>query len=765
MLKRVLPALLFVSYLALLCSPVAIASVPFGFSTFSVNAENQNGTPDVQAGSHPYALTTSFTLNENPLPEGLANSPKDIRVELPPGFFGNPQATPRCEYATFVRVECPAETQVGVETTYIVSRYIGGNPLAISNNVYSVEPSPGVAAEFGYYVLGSLAPILLDVSVRTGGDYGLTVTVPNITAIAPIEGTTVTLWGVPCAVNGSGCKPEVPLLTNPTSCGVARTATIKMDPWEEPGEYVSLSSSMPEIQGCEKLYFSPSIIVTPDGTAGSTPTGLGVDLHIPQGATENPVGLAEATVKDTTVTLPAGVQVSPSAADGLMACSEEQIGLHNANPVTCPNASKVGNVEINTPLLDEPLKGSVFLAAQNANPFGSLVALYVAAESPKYGVLIKVAGQVSLDPVTGQLVTTFKETPELPFSDFKLQFFGTDRAPLTTPADCGSYATETFIEPWTGTAPVSPSSTFQITSGPAGSPCQSPPPFTPSFQAGSTNLQAGAFTPFTLTMSRPDGNQTLSRVEMQMPPGLLGTLSNVKLCGEPQASQGTCGEESLIGHTVVSAGLGNDPYTVTGGKVFITTAYGGGQYGVSIVNPAIAGPFNLGTVVVRAAINVDPHTAALHIVSDPLPTILDGIPLQLQYVNVTIDRAQFTFNPTNCTPTAIGGTLSSTGGATAAVSTPFQVTNCARLGFAPKFVVSTSGKTSRANGASLSVRLTYPTGPNYANIAKVKVDLPKQLPSRLTTLQKACTAAQFESNPAGCPAASLIGTAKAITDR
>ncbi len=241
---------------------------------------------------------------------------------------------------------------------------------------------------------------------------------------------------------------------------------------------------MPDIEGCDKLDFSPSITVKPDGDAGSTPTGLGVDLHVPPDATQNPVGLAESTVKNTTVALPAGVQVSPSAADGLLACSEEQIGLHSAFAPSCPDASKVGNVEIDTPLLDEPLKGSVFLASQNANPFGSLVALYVVAESPRYGVLIKVAGQVSLDPVTGQLVTTFKETPSLPFSDFKLQFFGTDRAPLTTPAACGTYTTETSIEPWSGTGAVSPSSKFQITSGPNGTAVSEPAAVRPELRGG-----------------------------------------------------------------------------------------------------------------------------------------------------------------------------------------------------------------------------------------------------------------------------------------
>ncbi len=738
-----------------------------------------------------------------------------MRLELPPGFVGDPNATPKCTYNEFVSTtgtSCPNDTVVGVATTYFDA---SSEIQYVDDPIYNMEPAPGVAAEFAFKG-ANIVPVFLDASVRTGGDYGITVNARNVTEAVSIYASKVTFWGVPAAashnalrgtclrvVNESGSPglgvgedeqegpaetqegpngepescpvnvPERPLLTNPTSCGVPRTAVLSVDSWEEPGNFVSDTASMPELSGCDELDFSPTIGVTPDGTAGSTPTGLNVDLHVPQDSTTNPVGLAEADVKNTTVALPAGVQLSPSAADGLMACSQAQIGLDNAARPSCPDASKVANVRIKTPLLEGELEGAVYLAApQNfagplENPFGSLVALYLVAEEPVAGVLVKLAGKVTPNPETGQLVTTFEDTPQVPFSDLKLEFYGTARAPLSTPALCGTYTTQTSITPWTGTPAVSPSSNFQITSGPAGAPCSDPAPFAPGFQAGTTNLQAGAFTPFTLTMTRPDGDQTLGRISMQMPPGLLGTLSSVKLCGEAQANAGTCGEESLIGHTVVSAGLGNDPFTVTGGKVYITTAYGGGQYGLSIVNPAQAGPFVLDEgqpVVVRASISVDPHTAALTVVSGPLPTILDGVPLQIQHVNVTIERPNgFTFNPTSCNPMAITGTLASSEGASAAVSTPFQVSNCARLGFAPKFAVSTAGKTSKADGASLAVKLTYPTGPNYANIKSVKVDLPKQLPSRLTTLQKACTAAQFEANPAGCPAASIVGHARAIT--
>jgi hypothetical protein len=344
------------------------------------------------------------------------------------------------------------------------------------------------------------------------------------------------------------------------------------------------------------------------------------------------------------------------------------------------------------------------------------------------------------------------------------------------PAFCGPYTTTASMQSWSGNPAAQSSSTFDVTSGPNGSPCPSQLPFAPELTAGSLNLQAGGFTPFTTTMSRADGNQNLAGIQLHMPPGLSGLLSGVKLCGETEGNAGTCGHESEIGETIVSVGLGGSPFSVKGGKVFITGPYEGAPFGLSIVNPAKAGPYDLekstpcDCVVVRAKIEVDPVTAALTITTDStgpyrIPTVLDGIPLQIRHVNVTINRPGFTFNPTNCNPMAITGSLQSTEGANQALSVPFQVTNCAVLGFKPSFQVSTSGKTSRATGASLHVKLTYPKAPfgSQANIKTVKVDLPKQLPSQLKTLQHACPIQTFETNPAACAAESRIGTAKAIT--
>jgi hypothetical protein len=786
----------------------------FGIEDYQLIPENAGGSIDTQAGSHPFQLTNVFTLNSQtpdqkgyPRSAGLA---KDLSGELPPGLVGNPTPFAQCtdkQFSVYLNSEnhivnaCPAQSAMGVATVTFNEPNINGFET-IAVPIFNMVPRPGEPARFAFKVAG-IVSIFLDVSVRTGKDYGVTVTAANIPEIQWLLSTKLTFWGVPgdprhdhqrgweCMYGYGTCTPSTatappPLLIMPTSCEAPFESTGQGDSWGSSAKVTEeaepLRYRLPEmIDGCNHLPFSPSISVAPDVPNGSTPTGLTVGVRVPQEAELNPEGLGESTLKDTTVALPVGVGVNPGGADGLEVCSEAQVGylpgessagdLHFTSGLPtpfCPDGSKIATAEIETPLLPHTLTGAVYLGAQAANPFGSLVAMYLVVQDPVSGTLIKLAGDVSLDAVTGQLVSTFKNTPELPFETLRLHFFGGDRAPLGTPGLCGAYTTSAAFVPWSGNETVHSTSTFNITSGPNGAPCASPLPFKPELTAGTTSIQAGGFSPFTMTMSRADGNQSLKAITLKMPPGLLGTLANTKLCPEPQANLGTCGPESQIGETIVSVGLGGNPYTVKGGKVFITEGYGGAPYGLSIVNPAKAGPYDLGIVVVRAKIEVDQITAALTVTTDTtgpykIPTILDGIPLQIQHVNVTINRPNFTFNPTNCSSLAVTGNLTSDQGATSAISVPFQVTNCAVLAFKPKLTVHTAGKTSRANGASLSVKLTYPAGPYDANIAKVKVDLPKQLPSKLPTLQKACPAATFETNPAACPPASIVGHATATT--
>ncbi|HEY5045035.1 MAG TPA: hypothetical protein VII53_04190 [Solirubrobacteraceae bacterium] len=520
----------------------------------------------------------------------------------------------------------------------------------------------------------------------------------------------------------------------------------------------------------------------PDTFEAGAPAGYDLDLTVHREQDFEPEGVAAADVKDVTAVLPVGTVISPSAATGLAACSDEQFfgpdekrGLSQPATVgACPRGSQIGTVRIKTPALEEALQGNVYLGAPLCDPCspadaqsGRMVRLFVQATSEgEGGIVVKLEGTASINQQSGQITATFKDNPQLPFSDFKMSLTGGPRATLANPSVCGPATISADLTPWSTpfTLDSAPTSTFNVTGCP-------PPQFDPSFTAGTTNNQAGAFSPFTVAFGRTDADEDLSRIQMQLPPGLLGTVASVPLCHEPQAALGTCANESLIGHTQVLTGPGAQPFLVTGGQVFLTEGYKGAPYGLSIVVPAKAGPYTLsgttgtGVVVVRAAISVDPHSAALTITSDPLPTILDGIPLQLKVANVTIDRAGFTLNPTSCNKMAIAGTVTSTQGASANESSSFQVTNCAALAFKPRFVVSTSHKTSKANGASLDAKVTFPGAAQgtEANIARVKVDLPKQLVSRLTTLQRACRAATFAANPASCPPESVIGIARTTT--
>jgi hypothetical protein len=794
----------------------------FGIQDYEVTPEGEGGEPDTQAGSHPFQMTTSLTLNTHTtsfvnsgehLLEALPNSlAKDLQFQLPPGLVGNPDAIPKCNTYVFTQeagkvpgFKCPEDTIVGVATSVVNTLAINGTPHVpgtVTVPIYNLEPSIGEPARFGF-ATPSPVGVVIDTAVRTGSDYGVTASVRDVTQLVAFVGSQVTFWGAPsdkrhdtqrgteCLAGHSAARyvksgeeaacplpeQEQPFLIMPMSCSAPAETTVEGDSWSEPGVTKNMSYTFQNMEGepfrfdgCNRLNFEPSITVKPDGEQASTPTGLSVDVHVPQDASLNPAGLAESAVKGITVTLPEGMSVNPAGAGGLEACSEQQVSLHSASIPVCPPASKIATVKVHTPLLEHDLEGAVYLAAQGANPFGSLIAMYLVAEDPISGVLVKLAGEVKLNERTGQLTTIFT-SPQLPFEDAELHFFGGSRAPLATPSLCGSYSTEASFAPWSGNPPANVSSPpFSISPGPSGEACHSPLPFEPTLTAGSLNLQAGGFTPFTMTMSRADDNQNLDAIQLKLPVGLLGTLSGVKLCGEAEGNAGTCSSESLIGHTTVSVGLGPEPYTVTGGQVFITGPYEGAPYGLSIVNPAKAGPFDLGRVVVRARIEVDPLTAALTVTSDSagpyaIPQMIDGIPLHIKHVNVTVDRSGFTFNPTNCSKLTIGANLTSSQAVMSTLSVPFQVTNCATLRFAPKFSVSTSGRTSRHNGASLNVKLTYPKASfgSEANIRSVKVSLPRQLPTRLSTLQKACPDRTFNTNPAACPPASRVGTAQAVT--
>jgi hypothetical protein len=826
---------------------VSGSPTPFGVEDFRFIPEEEGGAVDLRAGSHPFQLTTSISLNQTADIAKPPALPKDLSFQLPPGLVGNASATAQCSELDFAQIAedghtnlCPADTAIGVA---FLTVYTNGLET-YSVPLFNLAPRPGEPARFGFEVQKS--PVTIDTSVRTGRDYGVTANVSNITQLVGFLSNQITFWGVPgdprhdssrgwdCLPGGAEgvpCLPThvnspAPLLTLPSACDGPLTTSLEGDSWPTSANPAGIAlprleyqlkdgSGRPtEMTGCDQLPFSPAIKVTPDGTAASTPTGLNVDVHVPQEQALNGEGLAEAEPKTITVALPEGVAINPSSGDGLAACSESLAGftgfaaldgaseaktatftprlpgsLNSLNageadslqPAVnfCPDAAKIATATIRTPILPNPIVGAAYLASQNQNPFGSLVAMYLLAEDPVSGVVVKLAGDVHVSD-TGQLLATFENSPQAPFEDAELHFFGGERAPLATPDHCGTYTTTASLTPWSSGSVATASSAFDITSGPHGGPCPGASlPFSPSLTGGTTNIDAGAFSPLTTTIAREDGNQNMQSVQLHLPEGLEGVLAGVKLCDEADANAGTCGPESQIGETTVSAGVGGDPVSVTGGKVYITEKYAGAPFGLSIVNPVKAGPFDLehdtsnpnnqppcDCVVVRAKIEVNLLTAALTVTTDPsgphaIPHLIDGIPVQIKKVNVLVNREHFTFNPTDCDPSAITGSIGGEEGATQPVSVPFDAANCATLKFTPKFSVSTSGKTSKADGASLTAKLSEPQGD--ANITRVKVDLPKQLPSRLTTLQKACTNAQFVANPANCPAESKIGMATVTT--
>jgi hypothetical protein len=799
--------------------PVQIGSGPsFGVEDFSMAPEEEGGEVDTQAGSHPYQLTSTLALNQGGNLARPPALPRNLRLNLPAGLVGNATLLPQCGDLDFRNLVeggfedlCPADTVVGVATVTVFEPTVLGL-ATLPVPVFNLTPGQGEPARFGFEVQG--ASVALDASVRTGSDYGVSMSVSNVTQLLSFISATITLWGVPgdkshdsargwsCLVGGhwtntggrglpcAGSQEShpAPFLTMPSSCALPFQASVEGVSWttpERPDPIVlartgySLQDSFERelgLSGCERLAFSPSVEAQPDASSSSTPAGFSVHVRVPQEVSHGAEGLASSSLKDISVALPEGVRLNPSAADGLEACSEAEIGFDSVagdgsdlfSPALpspfCPAASRIGTVEFKVPVIENPLKGSVYLATQSQNPFGSLVALYIVAEDPISGVLLKLAGEVKLSD-TGQVTVSFSNNPQEPLEEATFSFFGGARAPLATPPRCGTYTTEAALSSWSEALPVGASSTFSIITGPNGGPCPNPLPFSPMLSAGMTNIQAGAFGPLTTTISREDGNQDIQTFRLHMPPGLSGVLAGIPLCPEAQANAGTCPPASAVGKTVISAGLGSDPVTIAGGQVFLTSGYRGAPFGLSIVTPAKAGPFDLGKVIVRAKVEVDPHSAALTITTDPIPHILEGIPLQIKHVNVTIDRPGFTFNPTNCSAFKTTGTVGSAEGVSAPVEAPFRITNCAMLRFVPKFSVSTAGKTSKANGASLVVKLSSPKAPvgTYANLAKAKISLPKQLPSRLTTLQKACRAAVFNRSPASCPAASIVGRAKVAT--
>ncbi len=810
-------------------------SAPYGIEDYGFRAENEGGSLDTQAGSHPYQVIGTFVFNQGPDGDVGGNTepkstpstaagpepieqPKDVIGNLPAGLLGNPRPVPACSLGTFlgptVNIEendCSPQTAVGVALVTIEDSGFLGH-LTFPESIYNLEPYAGEPARFGFSIQLAGVYVILDASIRSGPgeDYGVTIRSTNITQTAELDATQLVFWGVPGNpvhdnVRGNGCilKEYGPggvspcahtettqppsLLTMPTSCTGPLQSSVETDSWTKRGAFVHVQTDEPlqALDGCNRLPFSPTVSAEPTTDRASAPSGLDFNLDFKDEGLTSTSGLAQSQLKDTSVVLPEGLTINPSAGVGLGGCTPEDYARETASSAPgagCPNDSKLGTVEIETPLLAQKIHGAIYIAQPHDNPFGSLVALYVVAKNPETGILIKLAGKVTPNPATGQLTTTFENNPQLAFNHFNFHFREGQQAPLISPPTCGTYATQAVLTPWSEpTAPLTETSAFSVTKGYDGGACPSGgvPPFKPGIESGLLNNNAGAYSSFYLHLTRTDAEQEISGFSTNLPSGLTGNLSGIPFCpeasieaarhktGAQEEASPSCPATSQVGHTLVGTGVGAVLAYVPG-KLYLAGPFHGAPFSLVSVTSATVGPFDLGTVVLRFGLNIDPTTARVNVdptSSEPIPTILDGIVTHVRDIRVYVDRHDFTLNPTSCNPLTIASTLNSDRGASSTVTSPFQASNCQALAFKPGFKVSTNGKTSRSKGASLTVKLTYPNAPQgtQANIAKVKVDLPKQLPSRLTTLQKACTAAQFEANPAGCPTASIVGHAKAIT--
>lgn len=773
----------------------------FEIKRFDVDLFDEGGEPAVQAGSAPHELVSSLEFRSFAWPF-MESTPisrpvvaprehfKDTIVQSPAGLIGNPTSTPsRCTAAQLSELatgldgsplssipNCPQGSQVGVVRLNVP---VGMDIVPL----YNLVPRKGVAAEFGFNYANIV--VLLAAKLRPS-DNGITISSLKTPSSIPIPVVEVTFWGVPADPShdawrhscldepnhwgnpaGETCPSSasrVPFLRLPTSCSGAPLAWgVDISTYTHPDRFVHADTTSPAISGCEQNPFEPALSMVPTSSAASTPTGLDVNLSLPQDV--GPDGLAQADLREATVTLPDGLVVNPSSADGLEACSDADLRLRLEGPSRCPDASKIGDVTLTTPLLDHPIGGRVVLRSQNSNDpaSGELFRIAVEVRSDDDGVFMRLPGSIAADPQTGRLTTTFRDLPQLPFAQMRLHFKDGPRAPLVTPQTCGQKIVSAVFGAWSGKS-VAQQPAFTISGDGNGGACPAPR-FAPTVDAGVVNPVAGDSSSFVLRVRRGDQDSELKTISTTLPKGLLAKIADVTPCTQAQAAASACPAASRIGRVEAGAGAGSNPFYITNGRAYLTEGYKGAPYGMLVEVPAVAGPFDLGDVAVRAAIRIDPTTAQATVDSDPMPRIVAGVPLKVRDIRVIVDRPGFMQTPTSCKKQSIDTTLGSYAGETAKVSTRFQVGSCQELPFTPKLALALTGRKQTTTGKHPGVKAKVTQTKGQAAISKAVVRLPKSLALDPDNAQALCefedgTKPDLENH---CPKGSIIGRAKATT--
>jgi hypothetical protein len=781
--------------------------LPYGIAEWKVPVFASDESQQLQAGSTPVRIENrlrfvSFSrqfVGRRAI--GLKESIKDAVVHLPPGLIGNPQAAPYCSFVDLVRGGCPRDSQVGI------FKGVLGTTVLIEP-LYNIEPAPGEPARFGFVF--AAVPTVLDASLRQG-DYGVDVSSTNVNTTLSVSTPEFEFWGVPgdprydgmrgvCLYghgghgggSGQSCPASIgrtSFLRLPTHCtGEPLRFPIEMNSWERRDLVHKASSEASSVGECENVPFGPKLTTVPSSLEAESPTGLSATVEVPNENLGNPDAISDSDIKSARVALPQGVTLNPSQAEGLGVCTEaelesSELSFHPDGTKGCPSDSKIGTVSVKTPVLEEAIPGNVYVAEPYNNPFDSLLAIYVVLEEPMRGILVKLAGKVEPDERTGRIVTTFSDLPQLPVSSFEFKFREGARAPLVTPPTCGTYTTEAQFTPWADPSEtVVSESSFQITKGIGGGPCPSgAPAFKPGFSAGSVNNNAGSFSEFLMRLTRLDGEQDMTRFSATLPPGVVAKLAGVGKCpqaaidaaeaktGLDERANPSCPASSQIGRTLVGAGVGS-VLTHVPGRLYLAGPYKGAPLSVAAITPAVAGPFDVGTVVVQEALTLDPVTAEVHVDgerSEPIPHILKGIPLKLRDLRVYVDRKRFTLNPTSCDPSSVKATLfgSSIDVFNAADDVPvalqarYQAANCRNLGFKPRLALKLKGGTNR--GAHPALRAVFRPRPGDANLQRAMVKLPGSAFLDQAHIRTICTRVQWARD--ACPKGAIYGKVKAFT--